>query len=534
MKVRLESVFVSSGSLPLTGRDHRARSPVATERRWYRTRSVREGCGRGVDDSTPFPSPLPSPPRRGEGAGGYKFSWFLILVAAGFGIQEVTSSAGELASIRVHLEPQGAIIRGDASEKRLALMFTGDKSGEGAPAILDALKSRNIKAAFFLTGNFLRDPKLIPHVRRMVAEGHYVGPHSDAHLLYADWNDHDKSLVTQDAFAADLKKNIDDLRGFGALSHGEPVYFVPPYEWYNRDHHEWARLLGVVMTNFTPGTGSNRDYAPEGDDRFVPSSKIFGDILAYEQANPASLNGFLLLMHLGSGRKDAFHPLVGKLCDELTARKYAIVRIDELLSAPTHGAARYPAHWWAQAPADSAPRWEILPHAAESGEVILSKRNELGLLSNFAPTPFTLHGKPYASVEGFWQAMKYPEGPGDPRGTFAGARWPHTRDEVTQMVAFEAKTAGDVASRNTQKMGIDWVSFEGRRFPYRPAQPGEHYELIVAAMRAKLEQNPEVRRILLSTGDLALKPDHHQEANAPAAWRYYEIWMQLRAELQAK
>ncbi len=84
-----------------------------------------------------------------------------------------------------------------------------------------------------------------------------------------------------------------------------------------------------------------------------------------------------------------------------------------------------------------------------------------------------------------------------------------------------------------QRLGIDWVSFEGRRFPYRPKEPGEHYRLIVAAMRAKLEQNPEVRRVLLATGDLVLRPDHRQEPNAPAAWRYFDIWMQIRKELQA-
>jgi hypothetical protein len=67
---------------------------------------------------------------------------------------------------------------------------------------------------------------------------------------------------------------------------------------------------------------------------------------------------------------------------------------------------------------------------------------------------------------------------------------------------------------------------------YRPKEPGEHYRIIVAAMREKLRQNPEVKKILLATGDLILKPDHHQEPDAPAAWRYFEIWMQLRAELQ--
>ncbi len=63
---------------------------------------------------------------------------------------------------------------------------------------------------------------------------------------------------------------------------------------------------------------------------------------------------------------------------------------------------RYPAHWWTPVVDPNKPDWEILPQEAGPGEVILSKRNELGLLSNFAPTPFVFHGKRYASLEGFW------------------------------------------------------------------------------------------------------------------------------------
>jgi len=81
-------------------------------------------------------------------------------------------------------------------------------------------------------------------------------------------------------------------------------------------------------------------------------------------------------------------------------------------------------------------------------------------------------------------------------------------------------------------MGITWVSFEGKRFEYKPAVPGEHYKLIVAATWEKVRQNPGVKRVLLATGDLVLKPDHHQEPNAPAAWRYFEILTRIRKELQ--
>lgn len=436
--------------------------------------------------------------------------------------------------VNVRHDPYGAIVRGDPKSRRVALVFTGDTFGESALPILDALKERKLKASFFVTGNFLRNAKLRPHVERMVAEGHYVGPHSDGHQLYCDWDDRDKSLVSHAEFDADLRKNLADLRELGALPRGAPTYFIPPYEWFNSEQVEWAQSLGVHLANFTQGTGSNRDYARENDRAFVPSQKILDDILIYEQANPEGLNGFLLLLHLGSGRQDPFHPHLGELCDRLAAWGYRFVRIDELCTdaAPTIVRdERYPADWFAPAPTANAPAWEILPQAAGSGEVILSKRNELGILSNFAPTPFTFHGKRYASLEGFWQAMKYPEGPNDPRAKFEGNSWRYSRKEVTKLTAFEAKAAGDAGSKNMNRMGIDWVSFEGRRFPYRPKEPGEHYELILAAMRAKLEQNPEVKRVLLATGDLVLRPDHHQEADAPAAWKYYEIWMRLRKEL---
>jgi predicted NAD-dependent protein-ADP-ribosyltransferase YbiA (DUF1768 family) len=192
---------------------------------------------------------------------------------------------------------------------------------------------------------------------------------------------------------------------------------------------------------------------------------------------------------------------------------------------------RYPAYWWTAVSEVGKPDWEILPQAAGLGEVILSKRNELGLLSNFAATPFTYRGKRYASLEGFWQMMLYPEGPNDPRARFPTIDWKHARAEVAQMTAFEAKAAGTLAEENMKRMGITWATFEGKRFTYRSSTPALHYKLIVDATWEKLRQNPEVKRVLMSTGELILKPDHHEEENAPPEWRYYEIWMQIRAQI---
>jgi peptidoglycan/xylan/chitin deacetylase (PgdA/CDA1 family) len=232
----------------------------------------------------------------------------------------------------IQRDEYGAIVRGDVASKKLALIFTGDEFGESTAPILDILKSRRQQGSFFVTGNFLRRSELKPLVRRIVREGHYLGPHSDSHPLYCDWDERERSLVTKTFFTADLRKNIAALRAVGAMRPGKPAYFVPPYEWYNREHVQWSRELGVELINFTAGSGSNRDYAREDDPKFVSSRRIYDDILAYERKDPDGLNGFLLLLHLGSGRRDPFHAQFPSLCDALSRRGYESVRVDELFA----------------------------------------------------------------------------------------------------------------------------------------------------------------------------------------------------------
>src|SRR6266850_4492232 len=162
-----------------------------------------------------------------------------------------------------------------------------------------------------------------------------------------------------------------------------------------------------------------------------------------------------------------------------------------------------PPHWFAPVPHDQLASWEISPHEAKPGEVIVSKRNELGILSNFAATAFELDGARYASVEGLWQSMLYPEGEGDER--LALGRWPHTRGEVAAMAAFDAKRAGDGAWKLLKQKGIRWVTYQGKRLDYTGRDQQAHLDVIRRAMRAKLEQNRRVREALLSTGKLRLR-----------------------------
>lgn len=191
----------------------------------------------------------------------------------------------------------------------------------------------------------------------------------------------------------------------------------------------------------------------------------------------------------------------------------------------------YPEEWWEPA-TQNISDWEILPQSVscKDKKVILSKRNELGIFSNFAATPFVLDSRKYASVEGFWQMMKYPENlkdQSDPRND-PKVVWPYTREQVAKMAASQAKDAGKIANSNLKKLNISWITYEGQRIDYKGKDQSLHYKIIYKALKAKMDQNPEVKKILLKTKGLELLPDHKVEDNPPPAYRYYDIWESLR------
>lgn len=193
--------------------------------------------------------------------------------------------------------------------------------------------------------------------------------------------------------------------------------------------------------------------------------------------------------------------------------------------------ALYPKVWWEPVAEETKQWWEILPQEADQAksEVILSKRNELGIFSNFGRAPFIFENEHYASIEGLWQMMKYPE-PKEPRDPRNQWKYPYTRDEVKLMDGFKAKEAGDLADKINKDHGLHWISYKGNRFNHKDHQKGSnyHYDLIYRATQEKINQNPKVKKLLLKTKGLSLLPDHHQEKTDPPAWRYYKILMKIR------
>lgn len=224
----------------------------------------------------------------------------------------------------------GAVTRGPQDSRRLSLVFTGHGFGEGGDTILDELKKKNAKGTFFLTGDFLANPQFDRLVRRIVDEGHYLGPHSDKHLLYCEWSADRKTLVSKEAFSNDLRANLDKIAKLGVTP---PRYFMPPYEHFNDDIKRWASELGLTVVDFTRGTRSNADYTDDKAKNYVTSKTIFDSIIQRESADPHGLNGFLLLLHIGVGpaRTDKFHTRFGDLMDRLAGKGYEFVRVDTLL-----------------------------------------------------------------------------------------------------------------------------------------------------------------------------------------------------------
>jgi len=227
----------------------------------------------------------------------------------------------------------GGIIRGDSTKKNIALVFTGDEFGEGLPAITAALKKHRVHGSFFFTGRFYRNPAFRPALLQLKNDQHYLGPHSDTHLLYNDWNNRDSLLVTFPQFRSDLEKNLAAIRAFG-IDTSRLHYYIPPYEWWNDTVARWARSIGWQIINFTPGIRTNADYIwPEMGASYKTTDQILGSLKEFEASHAGRLNGAIILIHAGVDprRKDRLYNRLDELITWLQAKGYQCRRVDELL-----------------------------------------------------------------------------------------------------------------------------------------------------------------------------------------------------------
>lgn len=227
-----------------------------------------------------------------------------------------------------NLYEAGGIIRADTSQKQITLLFTAHEWADGADEILHSLNRHGIKGSFFLTGYALEHHRHL--VERLYREGHYIGSHSDGHLLYASWKNRDSLLISRKEFEADLLSSYARLKQFG-ISTAEAPLFLPPFEYYNQQVADWTHSLGLHLVNFTPGTWSNADYTtPDMGRSYRTSQAIYNHILKVEEQD--GLHGHLLLFHLGTAptRTDKFyHRWFDRLITALQQRGYRFVPLRE-------------------------------------------------------------------------------------------------------------------------------------------------------------------------------------------------------------
>ncbi len=149
---------------------------------------------------------------------------------------------------------------------------------------------------------------------------------------------------------------------------------------------------------------------------------------------------------------------------------------------------------------------------ADAGPINITRTVEarFAAIGNLAPARFELDGLPYASVEGFWQGLKFPDAA--------------TRSRVAALSGIEAKQAGDAAQ-------------PASTFLYRGATvvigSPDHWALMERACSAKFAQDARARAALRATGSRPLTHILPVDSKTIPGAVMVQIWMRIRERLSA-
>lgn len=130
------------------------------------------------------------------------------------------------------LKQYNAYYVGDTSKKVIYLTFDAGYENGYTASILDTLKKHNVKATFFVVGNYIQtSPDL---VKRMVDEGHIVGNHSFHH---PDMSNTDMETFTNE---------ITSLETLFKETTGQDMqkFYRPPQGKYSETNLKQANELG--------------------------------------------------------------------------------------------------------------------------------------------------------------------------------------------------------------------------------------------------------------------------------------------------
>lgn len=207
------------------------------------------------------------------------------------------------ASISNSLSRYGAYWVGSPSQKVVYLTFdNGYENGYTTP-ILDALKANNVRAAFFVTGHYLKtQPEL---VKRMVNEGHLVCNHTDNHPSLPDISDEQIRLELQA-----VEQEFEKITGKKDMK-----YLRPPQGEYSERTLAVTKELGyhnifwsMAMVDWVPMPGGSQE--------------------AYQTVMGSLHNGAVILLHAVS--KDNAEAM-DRMLKDIKAQGYTFKTLDDLV-----------------------------------------------------------------------------------------------------------------------------------------------------------------------------------------------------------
>ena len=196
---------------------------------------------------------------------------------------------------------------GNVGEKVLYLTFDAGYENGCTAKILDTLKEKQVPAAFFLVGNYIRkSPDL---VRRMVAEGHTVGNHTMHH--------YDMSRLSDKAA---FSKELTDLEALYKETVGQelPKYYRPPQGIYSEENLKMAQELGYKTLFWSLA------YVDWNNDAQPTREAAFAKLL------PRTHNGAVVLLH-STSKTNA--EILGELIDKWKAMGYRFGTLEELFAS---------------------------------------------------------------------------------------------------------------------------------------------------------------------------------------------------------
>ncbi|HEX5534669.1 MAG TPA: polysaccharide deacetylase family protein [Actinomycetales bacterium] len=282
------------------------------------------GCGSGVPSTTPSPTVRTTETRTAAGSpaspSGKPAPSESATAPAPTTTREPAPTASATAPAPTTREPAPrlpAALRGKdferipTSRKVVALTFDAGSSDAAMSTILATLGRENVRATFFLTGDFAR--RYPTAVSRIASAGHRLGNHSDRHLDYP--------VLTNAQIRADLARAESAISGASG-KRAKPLFRFPSGARTTADI-DVVNGEGYVPVRWTVDT-----LGWKGTSGGITAAIVRDRVL--DAAGP----GEIVLMHVGANPDDGTtldaDALPGVI-DQLRSRGYGFVTLDALL-----------------------------------------------------------------------------------------------------------------------------------------------------------------------------------------------------------